>query len=96
MFDTLKRFDKIWSIIQHHWKTYPQKFHVVVGKECHTQEDKSVNEDCRDDVDDNDDDCIVSLPSESNSNGNNSIESGSDDDGYCYSNKRKSVKRGKY
>jgi hypothetical protein len=60
-----------------------------VGVEvCHTQQDNSHNDNWGDDVSDNDDNCIVSLPGENNSNENNNIESGSEEDEYCYSNKR--------
>ena len=88
VFDTLKTSDKIWSLLQHHWKTYTQKYHIVGVEERHTQEDNLHNDNCGDDVSDNDDNCIVSLPGENNSNGKNNIESGSEEDAYCYSNKR--------
>ena len=39
----------------------------------HNQGDNFCNEDCGDDVSDNDDDCIVSLPGESDSNGKHNI-----------------------
>jgi hypothetical protein len=65
-------------------------------EERHTEGDNSHNDDCRDDVSDNDDNCIVFLPGESDSNGNHNIESGSEDDEYCYLNKRPCVKQGKY
>ena len=68
---------------------------VRVEERC-TQEDDSGNADCGDDLDDNDDDCIISLPGESNSNRKDNIEPGSDDDEYCFSNKWQCVKRGKY
>ena len=87
MFDTLKTSDKIWSLLQHHWKTYTRKYHVVGVEERHTQEDNSHNDNCGDDVSDNDDNCIVSLSGESDSNGKKNIESGSDDNGYCCSKK---------
>ena len=57
-------------------------------EERHTQGDNSHNEDCEDDVSDNDDNCIVPLPGESDSNGKHNVESGSEDDDYSYSNKR--------
>jgi len=66
-------------------------------EERHTEGDNSHNnDDCRDDVSDNDDKCIVSSPGESDSNGKHNIESGSEGDEYCYSNKRPCVKQGKY
>ena len=57
-------------------------------EERHTQEDNSKNDNCGDNVSDNDDNCIVSLQGENNSNGKNNIESGGEEDKYCYSNKR--------
>ena len=68
---------------------------VGVEERC-TKGDNFSNEDYRDNVNDNDDYCIVSFPGASNSNGKNNIESGSDDDEYCYSNIRQCVKLGKY
>ena len=62
----------------------------------HTQGDNFHNEYYRDDVSDDDDNCIVFFSGESNSNEKHNIEFGSDDGEYCYSNKRQSVKRGKY
>ena len=88
MFDTLKTSDKICSLLQHHWKTYTRKYHVVGVEERHTQQDNSHNDNCGDDVSDNDDNYIVSLPGENNSNENNNIESGIEEDDYSYSNKR--------
>ena len=41
VFDTLKSLDKIWSLLQHHWKTYTQKYHIVGAEEPHTQGDNS-------------------------------------------------------
>ena len=64
-------------------------------EERHTQGDNSHNDDCGYDVSDNNDNCIVSLPGESFS-GKHNIESCSDDDEYCYSNKQQSMKWGKY
>ena len=65
-------------------------------EERHTEGDNSHNDDCRDDVNDNDDNCIVFLPDESDSNGKHNIESGSEDDEFCYSNKQPCLKQGKY
>ena len=65
-------------------------------EERHTEGDNSYNDDCRDGVSDNDNNCIVSLPGESYSNGKHNIESGSEDDAFCYSNKQPCVKQGKY
>ncbi len=87
-FYTLKTAEKIWSSLQLHWKAYTQKYHVVGVEERHTQEDNLHNENCGDDVSDNDDNCIVSLPGENNSNENYNIESGSEEDEYPYSNKQ--------
>ena len=88
VFDTLKTSDKIWSLLQHHWKSYTPKYHIVGVEERHTREDNSHNDNCGDDLSDNDDNCIVSLPGENNSNGKINIEFGSEEDEYSYSNKR--------
>ena len=56
-------------------------------EERHNQGDNTHNEDCGDDVSDNDDNCIFSLPGGSNSNGKINIEFGSEEDEYSYSNK---------
>jgi hypothetical protein len=84
VFDTLKTSDKIWSLLQHHWKTYTRKYHIVGVEEHHTQEDNLHNDNCGDDVSDNDDNCNVSLTGENDRNENNNIESGSEEDEYCY------------
>ena len=57
-------------------------------EERHTQQDNSHNYNGGDDVSDNDDNCIVSLPGENDSNGKINIEFGSNEDEYSYSNKR--------
>ena len=57
-------------------------------EEHHTQEDNLHNDNCGDDVSDNDDNCIVSLPGENHINENYNIKSGSEEDEYPFSNKR--------
>ena len=47
-------------------------------EERHNQEDNLHNDNCGNDVSDNDDNCIISLPGENDSNGKNNIESGSE------------------
>ena len=46
------------------------------------------NDNCGENVSDNDDNCIVSLPCEKDSNEKNNIEPSSEEDEYSYSNKR--------
>ena len=57
---------------------------MVGVEERDIQGDNFCNKDCRDDVSENNDNCIFSLPGESGSNGKHNIESGSDDDEYSY------------
>ena len=57
-------------------------------EERRTKEDNSNNDNCGDDVSDNDDNYIVSLPGENDSNGKINIEFGSEEDEYSYSIKR--------
>ena len=58
VFDALKKSDKIWSLLQHNWKTYTKKYHLVGMEEC-TDNNNYGKEDCGDEEDGNDDDCMV-------------------------------------
>jgi hypothetical protein len=92
VFDALKKSNKIWSLLQDHWKTYTKKYHMVgveefidnnnFGKVYFGNEEES-----------NDDDCMVSLPGEETSNFKEAVESDSDNnrDRFWTRNKRPRV-----
>ena len=72
-------------------KTYAQKYHIVGGEERRINNNNFGKDYCGDDEDGNDDDCIVFLPGEDNSNCKDNIELGSDSKGYWTTNKQQHV-----
>ena len=62
-FDALKKSNKIWSLLQDHWKTYTKKYHMVGVEEC-IDNNNFGKADCSDEEEGNDDDCMFLLPGE--------------------------------
>ena len=90
VFDALKKSDKILLLLQHHWKTYTKNYHMVGSEEC-IDNNNSGKEDCGDDEDGNDGDCIVLLPGEENKNCEEDVESDNDNKRPWTTNKRRHV-----
>ena len=67
VFDALKKSNKIWSLLQDHWKTYTKKYHMV-GVEEFIDNNNFGKVDCGNEEEGNDDDCMVLLLGEENSN----------------------------
>ena len=63
VFDALKKSNKIWSLLQHHWKTYTKKYHMV-GMEEFIDKKNFGKVNCGDEEEGNDNDCMVLLPGE--------------------------------
>ena len=78
-FDALKKSNKIWSLLQDHWKTYTKKYHIV-GVEEFIDNSNFGKVDCGDEEEDNDDVFMVLLPGEKNSNCKEAVESDSDNE----------------
>jgi hypothetical protein len=99
-FDALKRSNKIWSLLQDHWKIYTQKYKMMGVEEC-IDNNNLGKADCSDEEEGNDDDCMVLLPGEENgdfekavesdSNFKDPVESDSDSERFWARNKRRRV-----
>ncbi len=63
VFDALKKLNKIWSLLQDHWKTYTKKYHMV-GVEEFIDNNNFGKVDCGNEGESNDDDCMVLFPGE--------------------------------
>jgi hypothetical protein len=79
VFDELKKSNKIWSLLQNHWKTYTKKYHVIGVEEFHHNNNFG-RVDCGDEEESNDDDCMVLLPGEETSDFEEAVESDSDNE----------------
>ncbi len=90
MFDELKKSNKIWSLLQDHWKTYTKKYHVM-GVEEFIDNNNFGKVDCGNEEEGNDDDCMVLLPGEGNSNFKEAVESDSNNDRFWTRNKKRHV-----
>ena len=75
-FDALKKSNKIWSLLQDHWKTYTKKYHMMGVEEC-IDNNNFRKTDCSNEEEGNDDDCMVLLPREENGNFEKAVESDS-------------------
>ncbi len=73
--------------MQHHWKTYTKKYHMVGVDEC-IDDNKFGKVNCGDGEEGYDDDCMVSLPGEENMKCHEDVESDSDDKRPWTTNKR--------
>jgi len=72
-FDALKKSNKIWSLLQDHWKTYSNKYHMMGVEEC-IDNNNVGKADCSDEERGNDDDCMFFLPGEETSNFKDTVE----------------------
>ncbi len=61
VFDALKNSSKIWSLLQDHLKTYTKKYHMVGVEEC-IDNNNFRKDDCGNEEEGNDDDCMVLFP----------------------------------
>ncbi len=96
----MKRSNKIWSLLQDHWKIYTQKYKMMGVEEC-IDNNNFGKADCSNEEEGNDDDCMVLLPGEENgdfekavesdSNFKDPVESDSDSDRFWARNKRRRV-----
>jgi hypothetical protein len=100
VFDALKKSNKIWSLLQDHWKSYNKKYHMMGVEEC-IDNNNFGKADCSNEEEGNDDDCVVLLPGEETSNFKEAdelesnfkepVESDRDSNRFWASNKRRRV-----